>query len=145
MIRILSISGCTRVKPIKVIATDTSCPYQEINQLKYFLDVNSNEDELQIIADYYQVSKEKLVNTPSILSKPLLLIEPHLAPEEVTFLDQLQEKGYFERCLSSCTKSAICPARERKIDILTIDNRKDGSEINELWQKSLKNELETTK
>lgn len=139
MIRILSISGCTRVKPIKVILTDTSCPYLEINQLKYFLDTEANQEELQIIADYYHVSIEKLLNTPSIISKPLILIKPNLVAEEISFLEQLKEKSYFDSCLSSCTKSTVCPARERKIDILTIPCRIDDSKISEIWQKSPKN------
>ena len=145
MIRILSISGCSRVKPIKVIATNTSCPYQEINQLKYFLDSIHHEEEFQMIADFYHVSKEKLQNTPSIISKPLILIESELLDEEVTFLEQLQEKGYFECCETSCTKSTVCPARERKIDILTIPHCKDCTENVGSWQKIPKNKLEMTK
>lgn len=132
MIRILSITGCPRVKPIKVIATDTSCPYLEMNQLKFFLDDQKNARELEMIAKFYQVSVDKLLNTPSIVSRPLILIDSTLVDEEVAFLEQLKEKGYFNCCLTSCSKSSVCTARERKIDILTIPENKNCPEIVEL-------------
>lgn len=124
MIRILSISGCARIKPIKSLATDLCCPFMEINQLKFFLEPEENREELETIAKYYGVSLEKMLNTPSLLSRPLILIdkEEDLMEEEKLFLSQLRLKDYMPRCSRRCSKEAVCPAKDCPIDILIASN-----------------------
>lgn len=130
MIRILSISGCARVKPIKSLATDLCCPFMEINQLKFFLEPEENREELDAIAKFYGVSLEKLLNTPSLLSRPLILIpkEEDLTEEEKLFLAQLRLKDYMPNCIRRCSKEAVCPARDLPIDILVVPARHDDME-----------------
>ena len=118
MITLISIPGCSRVRSVKTLATDLACEFTEKNLFRILVESQKNDSFIEALAAHYNLSKDMLLNSPSLISRPLLIVSPRLDEREKEFLSTLFVREYFEACYRKCAKRPICPVSERPVEVL---------------------------
>ncbi len=121
MIRLLTIPGCPRARSVKQFANEMEVGLLEDNLYKFLLDEKQNADLIDGIAEYYGIDTQTLIQSPSMVSRPFLIVSNQLTDKEVEFLVALSQKEYMESCLRKCSKRSVCRAKQHKIDGLAVN------------------------
>lgn len=132
---LITIPGCTRAKILKYMFRDANVPYREESLLKLFTDADKNRGLIEALAATYQIRPDELLNAPSLVSRPLLIVPDHPDPKQQALLEQIGKSEIYPHCQKKCAKRSVCPAAKAPIVMLAESAiRKTGKNPQNLEQ-----------